>query len=72
MWHLWDWINDHSTALNDIGLTWVVPALVVFMAGRLFRGVYHGGAAEMALAAVRIAENRTEDRNKESFTAGSS
>ena len=69
MWHMLHWINDHWTVLSDIGLTWVVPVLFVFMAGRLFRSEYRSGDADVTLAALRMDEDRTEEKKKQRFAA---
>ena len=61
---MWHWINDHWTALSDIGLLWVAPVLVVFLVSSFFRGVYRGGKADATLAAVRMDEDRTEEKKK--------
>lgn len=57
---MWHWINDHWTALSDIGLAWIVPVLVAFIAGRLLRSEYRGRQSGITLAAVRMDEDGAE------------
>lgn len=44
---MWHWILEHSSAFNDIGLAWIVPILLVFVATRLFRPDYRRPNVEL-------------------------
>jgi hypothetical protein len=59
---MWHWILDHRGAFNDIGLAWVAPVVLVFLAIRLFRPGYRRGEGE--LVPVRRDEPRTDAQQK--------
>ncbi|MGB8181667.1 MAG: hypothetical protein WCF13_04790 [Stellaceae bacterium] len=61
---MWHWILDHANAFNAIGLAWVVPVLLVFIATRLFRPGHHRGEAN--LVPVRAEESRDENEKPRS------
>ncbi len=59
---MWHWLIDHWIVLSDIGLAWIAPVLVVFMAGRLLRIEYRGRQAGITVAAVRMDEDGAEKK----------
>jgi hypothetical protein len=61
---MWHWILEHRNAFNDIGLVWLVPALIVLVAIRLIRPGYRRGTAEPI--PVRTDEQRAETQKPRS------
>lgn len=59
---MWHWILYHGAVLNDIGLAWVAPVLLVLVVGRMVRPGYRHGEPEFARVSSEERREKPEER----------